>query len=73
MPADDEDILGAARERACAAEGGAGGGARALGGAPADTALYDALQVSPHATQAEIKRAYYLLARQLVRKLLIFY
>lgn len=70
LPPDDEDVLGAARERGRAAEAAAaggrpGGGGGGGGAAVRDTGLYDALGVAPTATAGDIKRAYYLLARQL--------
>jgi hypothetical protein len=68
LPVDDEDILSAARERARCNEG-AGNNTAGGAGRPADMGFYEALGVSHTATQAEIKRAYYLLARQLVRTL----
>jgi hypothetical protein len=49
---------------ACAA--GAASAARTSGTGPAETGYYEALGVPHTATQAEIKRSYYLLARQLV-------
>jgi len=68
----DEDILEKARERAKARgeapglEGALGGGGAAVnGGGVASTEYYDALEVVPTATPAEIKRSYYLLARKL--------
>ena len=68
----DEDILEKARERAKARgeapglEGALGGGGAAVnGGGVASTEYYDALEVAPTATPAEIKRSYYLLARKL--------
>lgn len=68
----DEDILEKARERAKARgeapglEGALGGGGAAVnGGGVASTEYYDALDVAPSATPAEIKRSYYLLARKL--------
>ena len=87
LPADDEDILSAARERTRCNDGarsppcrvralpltrvhhaaGAASAARSGGAGPAETGYYEALGVPHTATQAEIKRSYYLLARQLVR------
>ena len=46
---------------------GAASAARSGGAGPAETGYYEALGVPHTATQAEIKRSYYLLARQLVR------
>jgi len=54
-----------ARWLSCAA--GAASAARSGGAGPAETGYYEALGVPHTATQAEIKRSYYLLARQLVR------
>jgi len=65
MPPDDEDILERARERAKNSEAAASSAGRSRGAGPAETGDYEALGVAPSATQAEIKRAYYFLARQL--------
>ena len=56
----------AAPDFRCAAAGAASA-ARSSGTGPAETGYYEALGVPHTATQAEIKRSYYLLARQLVR------
>mmetsp|Transcript_804 Transcript_804/g.1705 ORF Transcript_804/g.1705 Transcript_804/m.1705 type:complete len:544 (-) Transcript_804:2563-4194(-) len=59
---DDEDIFAAARERAKEADGVDGTERTAD---VHDTGYYEVLQVPPTATQGEIKRSYYILARQL--------
>ena len=74
----DEDILEGARRRAKAGSasgsgsgsGSGPGGSESSGGSEgsasvASTELYEALGVSPTATEGEIKRAYYLAARRL--------
>lgn len=63
VPDDDEDIFAAAKERARQAEEGGEGAAR--GGEVADTGYYELLGVEPTASAAEIKKRYFLLARQL--------
>jgi len=63
IPADDMDVLGPARQRA--ANGKAREARQALGVAPKDTKYYEVLGVPPDATGAEVKRAYYTLARNL--------
>ncbi|KAK3270308.1 hypothetical protein CYMTET_21288 [Cymbomonas tetramitiformis] len=59
---DDEDIFAAARQRAQVEEKAESSQAV---GEPRETGFYEVLDIKPDATQAEIKRAYYLLARQL--------
>lgn len=64
----DEDILEGARRRAAAKAGsgpGSGPGGPESSASVASTELYEALGVSPTATEGEIKRAYYLAARRL--------
>uniref|UniRef100_A0A7S1IRL5 J domain-containing protein n=2 Tax=Eutreptiella gymnastica TaxID=73025 RepID=A0A7S1IRL5_9EUGL len=60
---DDEDILGAARNRASKSQKASSSGGSKTG--PVDMTYYEALGVEPTATSSEIKKAYYLLARQL--------
>ena len=79
FPKDDDDVFQALKERKRAADGvstwasdlGGGAGAGEDGSAAAGSAnvkestLYDALGVAPSATESELKKAYYKLAREL--------
>lgn len=61
LPEDDDDILGAAKKDA---EEASTTSDNTLASKVVDTSYYDFLEVSPGAEPAQIKRQYYLLARQ---------
>lgn len=78
LPSDDEDILARARERQQQMQHDSGGGGSTSAGAfgtdegtcntssgePVDRELYDRLGVEPTASQSEIKKQYYKLAKE---------
>jgi hypothetical protein len=70
LPGEARDILSLSEEEWCRANGvriGGGGGEKSAGGGGKvkETELYDTLGVAPDATSADIRKAYFKLAREL--------